>query len=63
MPPIWFWIMMIVAFGVLWYFMVYRFDRWLDSEHETFKSLLLENLEMGNMMSKVDAFERCGKKL
>jgi hypothetical protein len=63
MPPVWFWIVMLFACGVMWYFGVYRFNKWLKKDHEEFVELLCDNLELSNRMSKVRAFERCGKEL
>ena len=63
MPPIWFWIIMIIACAIMWYFGVYRFNKWLKKEEEEFVKLLYDNLELSNINSKVKAFNTCKRKL
>ena len=63
MPPIWFWIIMIIACAIMWYFGVYRFNKWLKKEEEEFVKLLYDNLELSNIYSKVKAFNTCKRKL
>lgn len=63
MPPIWFWFVMIVACSVMWYFGVYRFNKWLEKENEEFIELLTENLELSNRASKVKCFNICKREL
>ena len=63
MSPIWVWIIMIIACVIMWYFGVYRFNKWLKKEEEEFVKLLRDNLELSNINSKVKAFNTCKRKL
>ncbi len=54
---------MIIACAIMWYFGVYRFNKWLKKDQEEFVKLLCDNLELSNINSKVKAFNTCKRKL
>jgi hypothetical protein len=58
MPPIWFWFVMLALVAVAIIAIV-----WIDRLMKRDMELFIESLEISNRMSKVRAFERCGKKL
>lgn len=58
MPPVWFWFVML-TFVIVAIIAVVWIDRLMKRDMELF----IEGLEISNRMSKVRAFERCGKKL
>lgn len=58
MPPVWFWFVMLTFVAVAVLAIV-----WIDRLMKRDMELFIEGLEISNRMSKVRAFERCGKKL
>lgn len=58
MPPVWFWFVMLALVLVVIIAIV-----WIDRLMKRDMELFIESLEIRNRMSKVRAFERCGKKL
>jgi hypothetical protein len=58
MPPVWFWFVMLALVAVAIIAIV-----WIDRLMKRDMELFIESLEISNRMSKVRAFERCGKEL
>jgi hypothetical protein len=58
MPPVWFWFVML-TFVIVAIIAIVWIDRLMKRDMELF----IESLEISNRMSKVGAFERCGKEL
>ena len=58
MPPVWFWLVMILL-AVVSIVALVLIDRMMKRDWDYF----VDGLELSNRMSKVRAFERCGKEL